>query len=84
MGLGKTLQTLALLSVEHKKEPIAPTLIVCPRTLTTHWTKEWSNYFPSETLMLKFGDHGITSLAKTSNVIVISYEELRSNVKKFK
>jgi SNF2 family DNA or RNA helicase len=87
MGLGKTLQTLSLLAIEQHKEPKAPTLIVSPRTLTTHWCKEWSNYFPDELEMLKFGDSGCSQpskLAKTDRIVVVSYEELRANVKKFK
>jgi non-specific serine/threonine protein kinase len=86
MGLGKTIQTLSLLAIEKCNGEKAPTLIVCPRTLTTHWTKEWKNYFPKEKTMLKFGNDNVqpSKLANTDEIIVVSYEELRSNVKKFK
>jgi hypothetical protein len=48
---------------------------------------EWQNYFPNEATMLKFGEAGTAQpakLANTDQIIVVSYEELRSNVKKFK
>jgi non-specific serine/threonine protein kinase len=91
MGLGKTLQTLALLAIQRKGGGESPSLIVCPRTLATHWCKEWANYFPGEEAMVKFGDGKKNGdgtkpekLVGTDKIMVCSYEEVRANVKKFK
>ncbi len=47
MGLGKTLQTLAHLSLEHKRGELAqPALIVAPTSLLPNWAKEIARFCP--------------------------------------
>ncbi len=47
MGLGKTLQTLAHLSLEHKRGELAqPALIVAPTSLLPNWAKEIRRFCP--------------------------------------
>ncbi|KAI6195415.1 HEAT and SNF2-related and DNA RNA helicase domain containing protein [Aphelenchoides besseyi] len=83
MGLGKTIQTLSLLSIEREKQNKLPSLIVCPRTLANHWLNEWSRYFPSQEPFIKFESSlNVNRLKNTKNVLVLSYEELRGNIKR--
>lgn len=62
MGLGKTLQSICILSCDHKKRdeqykvtnnpdcaPL-PSLVVCPPTLTGHWVYEIEKFVPSQFL----------------------------------
>lgn len=47
MGLGKTLQTLAHLSLEHKRGELAhPALIVAPTSLLSNWAREIRRFCP--------------------------------------
>lgn len=50
MGLGKTAQTISLLLTERAgREPgeVAPTLMICPMSLITNWSKEAARFAPS-------------------------------------
>lgn len=51
MGLGKTLQVISFLLSEHeerleRKEPLRPTLIVCPASLLYNWVSEIQKFAP--------------------------------------
>ncbi|CAD5206997.1 unnamed protein product [Bursaphelenchus okinawaensis] len=82
MGLGKTIQTLSVLSMHRKSTPQYPSLIICPRTLTNHWCNEWKNYFPNEKPMHRV-DVDVRRLPNSDEIVVVSYEELRTNSKRF-
>lgn len=49
MGLGKTIQTIAVLLALKKNGCLdaAPALVVCPTSLITNWTREFSMFAPS-------------------------------------
>nr|CAD2170425.1 unnamed protein product [Meloidogyne enterolobii] len=91
MGLGKTLQVLSLLSwdyvqrvnqnrkVQHKEGHLKSSLIVCPRTLVDHWCKEWSSFFPSSQISIQKVANYRESNEGRERILVVSYEELRSN-----
>jgi SNF2 family DNA or RNA helicase len=60
MGLGKTAQTLSLLLTERAgTEPgeVAPTLMICPMSLITNWSKEAARFAPS---LRVYVHHGAT------------------------
>ncbi|CAD5211902.1 unnamed protein product [Bursaphelenchus xylophilus] len=82
MGLGKTIQTLSVLSLHRKTSPRYPSLIICPRTLTNHWCNEWRNYFPNEKPMHRV-EVDVKILPNSDEIVVMSYEELRTNAKRF-
>ncbi len=47
MGLGKTIQVLALLQRDHEAdEEVGPTLLVCPMSLVGNWQREASAFAP--------------------------------------
>ncbi|CAK5113455.1 unnamed protein product [Meloidogyne enterolobii] len=92
MGLGKTLQVLSLLSwdyvqrvnqnrkIQNKEGHLKSSLIVCPRTLVDHWCKEWSSFFPSSQISIqKIANYKEGSNEGRERILVVSYEELRSN-----
>ncbi|CAK5062488.1 unnamed protein product [Meloidogyne enterolobii] len=90
-GLGKTLQVLSLLSwdyvqrvnqnrkAQHKEGHLKSSLIVCPRTLVDHWCKEWSSFFPSSQISIQKVANYRESNEGRECILVVSYEELRSN-----
>ena len=49
MGLGKTVQLLALLAAESDRRPTrapTPTLLVCPMSLVGNWQREAARFTP--------------------------------------
>jgi chromodomain-helicase-DNA-binding protein 1-like len=58
MGLGKTLQTIALLLLLRAREPNAhgPYLVVCPLTLLDNWRRELARFAPSLPVQVYTGD----------------------------
>jgi len=89
MGLGKTLQTVALLWTLLKQNPIwdsppviEKALIVCPATLVQHWRREiWKwlgkeriGVFIVESKKARIRDF---TMGKSYNIMVVSYEKLR-------
>ncbi|KAL6005071.1 hypothetical protein ACLOJK_005632 [Asimina triloba] len=57
MGLGKTLQAIALLSYlkVHKMSP-GPFLVLCPLSVTDGWMSEFTNFCPSLRVLRYVGD----------------------------
>lgn len=54
-GLGKTIQTISLISylIEHKKQP-GPYLVIVPLSTLTNWTMEFRKWAPSiSTIVMK-------------------------------
>jgi len=69
-------------------------LIVCPRTLVDHWCKglslfcfclyifknlEWTSFFPSSQISIQKVANYRESNEGRERILVVSYEELRSN-----
>merc|ERR1719226_361799 len=47
MGLGKTIQTLALLAfLRESKKLYGPHLVLCPKTVLSNWQQQISRFFP--------------------------------------
>ncbi len=99
MGLGKTIQTLVIMIdtiLKRRKDPAhsqcpLPSLIICPPTLVAHWANEVSEFFdaslglevvqfagpPAHRAQLR------DSTAFTDQIIVSSYETVRSDIQWF-
>ena len=90
MGMGKTLQTIALIWTLLKQNPVyeAPpvikkALIVCPVTLINNWKKEFRKWLGSERVgvFVADGTHNRLrdfTMGKSYSVMIIGYEKLRT------
>ncbi|GAB7341812.1 hypothetical protein MBLNU457_g0139t1 [Dothideomycetes sp. NU457] len=89
MGLGKSLQVIALLWTLIKQNPIAGSppvvhkaIIVCPATLCVNWRKEFRKWVGAERIGVLVADEKtrISSFTKgrSYNVLIISYEKFCS------
>ncbi len=96
MGLGKTLQSLCVvlnesllrreqLKAQRNGQQFVSNLIVCPTTITYNWRSEIRKYFDN----IRVGIYEGSSAEKTQivknpqnyDVIIISYEKLRNEIK---
>ena len=70
LGLGKTLQTICMISMDHwqrmhdAKKPACPSLIVCPATLCLHWNSEIKKFVNDLTPFVYNGNQAQRSLLK--------------------
>lgn len=75
MGLGKTLQVIALMlrEVGHRTEP---SLVITPATLLENWRRELLRFAPSLSICVHRGRErsGFPKTLQTFNVVVTSYE----------
>ncbi|KAJ5648969.1 DNA repair and recombination protein [Penicillium longicatenatum] len=90
MGMGKTLQTIALLWTLLKQNPIygAPpvikkALIVCPVTLINNWRKEFRKWLGNERIGVFVFDDKRKRLTdftkgKSYSIMIVGYEKLRT------
>ena len=90
MGLGKTLQTIALLWTLMKQNPVyedppvvRKALIVCPVTLISNWRKEFHKWLGNRgvgVFVLDDKRNRLTDFTKgrAYNVMIVGYEKLRS------
>ncbi len=85
MGLGKTIQTLAVMSAWQHKTGLSskPSLVVCPVTIMHHWVAEASSKFPLLHPVLYDGPPATRAAALQTRVrdkhtiLIVSYETLR-------
>lgn len=96
MGLGKTLQLIALLSGKHFERDErwkqtqsadaapAPSLVICPPTLTGHWVHEIRQYSPNLRPMLYAGHPAertrLQKQIQKHDVVVMSYDVVRNDI----
>lgn len=87
MGLGKTLQALLAVSLAHMDNSVgmehAKSLVVCPASIVGHWVNEVHRYFPRNAIFrpsLFMGDGRQLDQLESCNLIVTSYEVLRSSI----
>ncbi|KAK5173822.1 TATA-binding protein-associated factor mot1 [Saxophila tyrrhenica] len=96
MGLGKTLQTLCIVASDHhmRSEEFAktgapdmrraPSLIICPPTLTGHWKQEILQYAPFLTAVAYAGPpperSRVRSQLATADIVITSYDISRNDV----
>ena len=93
MGLGKTLQALCVVLNESylrtknlpKGQPKPLNLIVCPTSITYNWRNEIRKYFDGIRVAIYEGSaQEKTKIIKGTqdfDVIIISYEKLRNEIK---
>jgi len=99
MGLGKTLQSICILSSKHferdrryaeTKSPDSvhlPSLIICPPTLTGHWYYEILKYAEDLRPVLYTGNarerNRLLSKLNSYDVVITSYEVVRNDINHF-
>ena len=78
MGLGKSLQVIALLLAAKRKKT---SIIVCPTTLILNWVSELSKFAPEIKVLPVMGSYeerkALLSSAKDYDVAITSYELIR-------
>jgi SNF2 family DNA or RNA helicase len=82
MGLGKTVQAIAMLTSEREQfgaEAFGPTLVVCPMSVTRQWAREIERFAPSLRVHLHHGGERLTGaelveVARSSDVVITSYD----------
>jgi SNF2 family DNA or RNA helicase len=87
MGLGKTIQTIALLLREKEtlgKLP-APTLLVCPTSVVTNWEREVQRFAPALSTLVHQGAGRLRGdefiqLARSVDMVLTSYALVRQDV----
>src|SRR5258705_13594223 len=55
MGLGKTVQALALIERNWTQGPLRPTLLICPTSVIGNWEKEAERFTPGLPLLVHHG-----------------------------
>jgi SNF2-related domain/Helicase conserved C-terminal domain len=81
MGLGKTVQTLAWLLWLQESPVPAPSLVVCPKSVTDNWSTESARFAPS--LRVRVLERGASDAAALkaaraeADLIVLNYTQLR-------
>ena len=78
MGLGKTVQTLALLQRLREGGETRPALLVCPTSLVGNWFKEAARFTPQLPVMVHHGTgrgkgDAFAAQARTQAMVVSSY-----------
>ena len=83
MCLGKTLQTIALLSTVYP-EAQAPTLIVMPRSLLFNWEKELDRFAPQLSHYTYYAQERDLDEAMHHNVVLTTYALVRNDIGAFR
>lgn len=75
MGLGKTLQVIALL-LRETGQRASPSLVIAPATLLENWRREITRFAPSLTISVHRGHlrSGFPKIIREFNVVITSYE----------
>ena len=74
MGMGKTIQSIALVLKRGGR-----TLVVCPASLTTQWSRAFTEHAPGLRVVLYHGDSKFTIEAvEAGDVCITSYDTLAS------
>ncbi|KAJ6798390.1 protein CHROMATIN REMODELING 24 [Iris pallida] len=87
MGLGKTMQVAAFLAGLFRSRLIKRALIVAPKTLLAHWTKELSVVGLSEKIRdysgasAKAREYELRDVLKEGGVLLTTYDIVRNNFK---
>ena len=82
MGLGKTVQAIAMLASEREEpggEELGPTLVVCPMSVVKQWAAELARFAPSLRVHVHHGNTRLAGVAfaeaaRASDVVVTSYD----------
>ena len=79
MGLGKTVQAIAMLASEREDGEIGPTLVVCPMSVVAQWEAELERFAPSLRVhrhhgSVRLSGPELADAARASDVVVTSYD----------
>ena len=87
MGLGKTIQAIALLLYrrEQAKDPIPPSLVVCPTSVVGNWRREIVRFGPELQVMVHHGSErargeAFVAAAQAHDVVISTYGLARRDV----
>ena len=85
MGLGKTHQAMALMVLLRDRHQVKePFLVVCPRTVISHWRNKIREHAPGLSAVFYHGPHrNLEQSLSEGDVILTSYGVLRNDVRKF-
>ena len=83
MGLGKTIQAIALFASIYPDEK-KPSLILMPKTLLFNWANELEKFSPQLSYFIHHGSNRNLSDAKTSQIILTTYATMRNDIEEFK
>jgi len=79
MGLGKTLQTLALLATLYPWQS-KPSLIVMPKSLLFNWAREAERFAPRITTYTFYGNNREIEQLRSANLVFTTYATLRNTI----
>lgn len=94
MGLGKTVQVLALLVHERETaaataDPVGPTLLVCPMSVVGNWQREAERFAPDLRVLVHHGagrrsGPGFDAAVADSDLVITTYALLARDVEELK
>jgi SNF2 family DNA or RNA helicase len=87
MGMGKTIQAIALLLREREQaqEPIPPSLVICPTSVVGNWKREVIRFGPGLRVMVHHGNErargeAFVAAAQAHDVVISTYGLARRDV----
>jgi len=80
MGLGKTHQAMALMSVISGDQQSPATLVISPASVVYHWHEKLTEFCPQLKLHMQVGPGRDLSEAKAKDVILTTYGTLRQDI----
>jgi SNF2 family DNA or RNA helicase len=86
MGLGKTHQAMALMILLREHHEVdAPFLVVCPRTVISHWRNKLRDHAPGLHPVVYHGpQRDLEAALEEGNLLIASYGVLRNDAKKLR
>jgi len=81
MGLGKTLQVIALLLLD-PPDIASPALVICPTSLIANWVNEIWKFAPSLEVLVHRGPHrtGVFRGLQRANVVITTYDTMVNDI----
>jgi len=87
MGLGKTLQTLAMVQSIRRSSPgLPPSLVICPTSLVFNWLHETARFTPGlKVLALQGSDrHALFDQIAAQDLVITSYALIRRDADRYR
>jgi SNF2 family DNA or RNA helicase len=89
MGLGKTIQTLALIQRDWETGDRHPVLLICPTSVVSNWQKEAARFTPALPVMVHHGvgrnkGEEFKKIAAKQAMVISSYALLHRDLETFK
>lgn len=80
MGVGKTFQTIALLSDKLLKKEINKVLIIVPYVLMTNWLREFERFSNEKNITIYHGDKREQVLNNNNRILITTYATATSDI----